>query len=147
MAIGFGYGANMLTEYPTEVREDTQTSYQDASIQLGKEWAKAEGELTGHHHCGDRCVVGSGGEYVGSTVFGTTTDYMFGGFLSPSYLRYMEIKQHPQEIASKSQWRKILESPWGSPIPIGDGDGDVNRFPDGDGDGDRDEAEKQGWRW
>ncbi|GJR82267.1 hypothetical protein Tco_0153052 [Tanacetum coccineum] len=38
--------------------------------------------------------------------------------------------------------RKIPESPWGSPIPIGDGDGDVNRFPDGDGDGDGDEAEK-----
>ncbi|GJZ96281.1 hypothetical protein Tco_0668615, partial [Tanacetum coccineum] len=36
---------------------------------------------------------------------------------------------------------KIPESPWGSPIPIGDGDGDVNRFPDGDGD----EAEKRGW--
>ncbi|GKG63484.1 hypothetical protein Tco_0640979, partial [Tanacetum coccineum] len=30
--------------------------------------------------------------------------------------------------------RKIPESPWGSPIPIGYGDGDVNRFPDGDGD-------------
>ncbi|GJY81935.1 hypothetical protein Tco_0494686 [Tanacetum coccineum] len=43
--------------------------------------------------------------------------------------------------------RKIPESPWGSPIPIGDGDGDVNRFPDGDGDGDGDEAEKRGWRW
>ncbi|GJV83872.1 hypothetical protein Tco_1523770 [Tanacetum coccineum] len=41
--------------------------------------------------------------------------------------------------------RKILESPWGSPIPIGDGDGDVNRFPDGDGDGDGDEAKKRGW--
>ncbi|GJY38909.1 hypothetical protein Tco_0425273 [Tanacetum coccineum] len=41
--------------------------------------------------------------------------------------------------------RKIPESPWGSPIPIGDGDGDVNRFPDGDGDGDGDEAEKRGW--
>ncbi|GJZ80909.1 hypothetical protein Tco_0645903, partial [Tanacetum coccineum] len=41
--------------------------------------------------------------------------------------------------------RKIPESPWGSPIPIGDGDGDVNRFPDGDGDGD--EAEKRGWGW
>ncbi|GJY10992.1 hypothetical protein Tco_0379177 [Tanacetum coccineum] len=41
--------------------------------------------------------------------------------------------------------RKIPESPWGSPIPIGDGDGDVNRFPDGDGDGDEDEAEKRGW--
>ncbi|GJV54154.1 peroxisomal (S)-2-hydroxy-acid oxidase GLO4-like protein [Tanacetum coccineum] len=40
--------------------------------------------------------------------------------------------------------RKIPESPWGSPIPIGDGDGDVNRFPDGDGDGDGDEAEKRG---
>ncbi|GKD09110.1 hypothetical protein Tco_1188795 [Tanacetum coccineum] len=44
--------------------------------------------------------------------------------------------------------RKIPETPWGSPIPIGDGDGDVNRFPDGDGDGDgdgdRDEAEKRG---
>ncbi|GJS64317.1 retrotransposon protein, putative, ty1-copia subclass [Tanacetum coccineum] len=43
--------------------------------------------------------------------------------------------------------RKIPESPWGSPIPIGDGDGDVNRFPDGDGDGDGDEAEKRGWGW
>ncbi|GKC85426.1 hypothetical protein Tco_1141143, partial [Tanacetum coccineum] len=31
--------------------------------------------------------------------------------------------------------RKIPESPWGSPIPIGDGDGDVKRFPDGDGGG------------
>ncbi|GKA48605.1 hypothetical protein Tco_0741563 [Tanacetum coccineum] len=39
--------------------------------------------------------------------------------------------------------QKIPESPWGSPIPIGDEDGDVNRFPDGDGDGDGDEAEKQ----
>ncbi|GJT16203.1 hypothetical protein Tco_0874909 [Tanacetum coccineum] len=37
--------------------------------------------------------------------------------------------------------QKIPESPWGSPIPIGDGDGDVNRFPDGDGD----EAKKRGW--
>ncbi|GKC18071.1 hypothetical protein Tco_1014853 [Tanacetum coccineum] len=129
-AIGFGYGANMLTEYPAEVGEDTQTSYQDASIELGKEWAKAEGELTcntkaiklilnnisdiekrgegisgaqekdpGHHHYEDCCVIGSRGESVGSTVFGTTTDYMLGGFLSPSYLRYMEIKEHPQEIA------------------------------------------------
>ncbi|GJS30429.1 hypothetical protein Tco_0491049 [Tanacetum coccineum] len=44
-------------------------------------------------------------------------------------------------------WRKIPESPWGSPILIGDGDGDVNRFPDGDGDGDGDEAEKRGWGW
>ncbi|GKA13901.1 hypothetical protein Tco_0693547 [Tanacetum coccineum] len=35
--------------------------------------------------------------------------------------------------------RKIPESPWGSPIPIGYGDGDVNRFPDRDGDGDGDE--------
>ncbi|GJY87089.1 putative PIF1 DNA helicase/replication protein A1-like protein [Tanacetum coccineum] len=43
--------------------------------------------------------------------------------------------------------RKIPESPWGSPIPIGDGYGDVNRFPDGDGDGDGDEAEKRGWGW
>ncbi|GKC57028.1 putative reverse transcriptase domain-containing protein [Tanacetum coccineum] len=55
--------------------------------------------------------------------------------------------------------QKIPESPWGSPIPIGDrdgdanripdgdGDGDANRFPDGDGDGDRDEAEKRGWGW
>ncbi|GKD71026.1 hypothetical protein Tco_1325116, partial [Tanacetum coccineum] len=41
--------------------------------------------------------------------------------------------------------RKIPESPWGSPILIGDGD--VNRFPDGDGDGDGDEAEKHGWVW
>ncbi|GJX19128.1 RNA-directed DNA polymerase, eukaryota [Tanacetum coccineum] len=43
--------------------------------------------------------------------------------------------------------RKIPESPWGSPIPIGDGYGDVNRFPDGDGDEDGDEAEKRGWGW
>ncbi|GKF41539.1 hypothetical protein Tco_0124881, partial [Tanacetum coccineum] len=43
--------------------------------------------------------------------------------------------------------RKIPESPWGSPIPIGDEDGDVNRFSDGDGDGDGDEAEKRGWGW
>ncbi|GJV27584.1 hypothetical protein Tco_1384032 [Tanacetum coccineum] len=41
--------------------------------------------------------------------------------------------------------RKIFESPWGSPILIGDGD--VNRFPDEDGDGDEDEAEKRGWGW
>ncbi|GKG25042.1 hypothetical protein Tco_0395670, partial [Tanacetum coccineum] len=41
--------------------------------------------------------------------------------------------------------RKIPESSWGSPIPIGDVDGDVNRFLDGDGDGDGDEAEKRGW--
>ncbi|GKE59900.1 hypothetical protein Tco_1510267, partial [Tanacetum coccineum] len=43
--------------------------------------------------------------------------------------------------------RKIPESPWGSPIPIGDADRDANRFPDGDGDGDGDEAEKRGWGW
>ncbi|GKB43866.1 hypothetical protein Tco_0888808 [Tanacetum coccineum] len=43
--------------------------------------------------------------------------------------------------------RKIPESSWGSPIPIGDGDGDVNLFPDGDGDGDGDETEKRGWGW
>ncbi|GJU76830.1 hypothetical protein Tco_1273900 [Tanacetum coccineum] len=60
MAIGFGYGANMLTEYLAEVGEDTQTSYQDAAIELGKECvnnnakhplenkAEAEGELTGN---------------------------------------------------------------------------------------------------
>ncbi|GKA65118.1 gag-pol polyprotein [Tanacetum coccineum] len=48
---------------------------------------------------------------------------------------------------SKTNLRKIPESPRGSPIPIGDGDGDVNRFPDGDGDGDGDEAEKRGWGW
>ncbi|GJV78392.1 hypothetical protein Tco_1509976 [Tanacetum coccineum] len=48
-------------------------------------------------------------------------------------------------LPTPSSGRKILKSPWGSPIPIGYGDGDVNRFPDGDGDGDRDEAEKQGW--
>ncbi|GKC21623.1 hypothetical protein Tco_1023773, partial [Tanacetum coccineum] len=41
--------------------------------------------------------------------------------------------------------RKILESPWGSPIPIEEGDGDANRFPVGDGDGDEAEAEKRGW--
>ncbi|GKE61396.1 hypothetical protein Tco_1511763 [Tanacetum coccineum] len=41
--------------------------------------------------------------------------------------------------------RKILESPWGSPIPIGDGD--EKRFPNGDGDGDGDEAYKRGWGW
>ncbi|GKA70609.1 hypothetical protein Tco_0776748 [Tanacetum coccineum] len=33
--------------------------------------------------------------------------------------------------------KKILESPWGSPIPIGDGDGDVKQFLDGNGGGDR----------
>jgi hypothetical protein len=38
---------------------------------------------------------------------------------------------------------KIPESPWGSPIPVGDGDGDAKQFPDGDGDG----SEKQGWGW
>ncbi|GJW99412.1 hypothetical protein Tco_0183326, partial [Tanacetum coccineum] len=43
--------------------------------------------------------------------------------------------------------QKIPESPWGSPIPIGDGDGNVNRFPDGDGDGDGDDAKKRGWGW
>ncbi|GJW29721.1 zf-CCHC domain-containing protein [Tanacetum coccineum] len=48
---------------------------------------------------------------------------------------------------NKVHWQKIPESPWGSPIPIGDGDGDVNRFPDGDGDGDGDEAKKRGWGW
>ncbi|GKE27765.1 hypothetical protein Tco_1443149, partial [Tanacetum coccineum] len=31
--------------------------------------------------------------------------------------------------------QKIPESPWGSPVLIGDGDGDVNRFPNGDGTG------------
>ncbi|GJZ47257.1 hypothetical protein Tco_0601089 [Tanacetum coccineum] len=41
--------------------------------------------------------------------------------------------------------QKILESPWGSPIPIGDGDGDGKRFLNGDGDGD--EAHKWGWGW
>ncbi|GKA05540.1 hypothetical protein Tco_0684660 [Tanacetum coccineum] len=40
--------------------------------------------------------------------------------------------------------RKILESPWGSPIPIGDGDVDEKRFPNGDGDEDGDEAHKRG---
>nr|GEW31811.1 hypothetical protein [Tanacetum cinerariifolium] len=39
--------------------------------------------------------------------------------------------------------RKISESPWRSPIPIGYKDWDVNRFPDGDGD--EDEDEKRGW--
>ncbi|GJR39331.1 RNA-directed DNA polymerase, eukaryota [Tanacetum coccineum] len=45
--------------------------------------------------------------------------------------------------------QKFPESPWGSPIPIGDGDGNVNRFLDGDGDGDGngDEDEKRGWGW
>ncbi|GKD43560.1 putative reverse transcriptase domain, reverse transcriptase zinc-binding domain protein [Tanacetum coccineum] len=42
-------------------------------------------------------------------------------------------------------WRKFPESPWGSPIPIGDEDGNVNRFSNGDGYGDGDEAEKRGW--
>nr|GEW39823.1 protein cornichon homolog 4-like [Tanacetum cinerariifolium] len=103
------HSANMLTEYLVEVGEDTQSSYQDAAIELGKEWAKAEGELTGHRHCGDHCVVGSEGGSVGSTVFGTTTYYMSdGGILSPSYLRYMKIKEHPQEIASKSQSLLVL---------------------------------------
>ncbi|GJS56869.1 hypothetical protein Tco_0651653 [Tanacetum coccineum] len=45
------------------------------------------------------------------------------------------------ELTGESPRRKFPESPWGSPIPIGDGDGDVNRFSDGDGD----EAEKRGW--
>ncbi|GKA26788.1 hypothetical protein Tco_0712897 [Tanacetum coccineum] len=69
---------------------------------------------------------------------------MFGGFLSPSYLRYMEIKEHPQEIASKSQCQLQL---MGLMFHTEFADGDVNRFPDGDGNGDRDEAEKQGWGW
>ncbi|GKC04780.1 hypothetical protein Tco_0996390, partial [Tanacetum coccineum] len=43
--------------------------------------------------------------------------------------------------------RKISESPWGSPIPVGDGDEDVKRFPDEDGGGNRDGVEKQGWGW
>nr|GEZ31741.1 hypothetical protein [Tanacetum cinerariifolium] len=51
------------------------------------------------------------------------------------------------ELTEESSRRKILESPWGSSIPIEDEDGDLNRFPDGDGDEDGDEAEKQGWRW
>ncbi|GJU73129.1 hypothetical protein Tco_1264534 [Tanacetum coccineum] len=51
------------------------------------------------------------------------------------------------ELTGESPMRKIPESPWGSPIPIGDGDGDANRFPDGNGDGDGDEAEKRGWGW
>ncbi|GJY89367.1 zinc finger, CCHC-type containing protein [Tanacetum coccineum] len=51
------------------------------------------------------------------------------------------------QTGRRAVWRKIPESPWGSPVPIGDRDGDVNRFPDGDGDGDGDEAEKRGWGW
>nr|GEY30870.1 hypothetical protein [Tanacetum cinerariifolium] len=43
--------------------------------------------------------------------------------------------------------RKILESSWGSSIPIEDGDRDAKRFPDEDGDEDGDEAGKRGWRW
>ncbi|GJX21337.1 Toll/interleukin-1 receptor domain-containing protein [Tanacetum coccineum] len=43
--------------------------------------------------------------------------------------------------------RKFPESPWGSPIPIGDGDEDEKRFPNGDGDGDGDEAHERGWGW
>ncbi|GKA50177.1 hypothetical protein Tco_0743250 [Tanacetum coccineum] len=39
--------------------------------------------------------------------------------------------------------RKIPESPWGTPIPVGDGDGDVKRFPDGDGGEDGDGVEKR----
>ena len=35
--------------------------------------------------------------------------------------------------------QKIPESPWGSPITVGDGDGDGG----GDGDG----SEKRGWGW
>ncbi|GKB87369.1 hypothetical protein Tco_0959641 [Tanacetum coccineum] len=56
-----------------------------------------------------------------------------------------QLLQAPTEGVRGCNWRKILESPWGSPIPIGDEDGDVNRFPDGDGDGYGDEAEKRGW--
>ncbi|GJV28317.1 hypothetical protein Tco_1384765 [Tanacetum coccineum] len=37
--------------------------------------------------------------------------------------------------------RKIPETPWGSPVPIGNGDENIKRFPDGDGG----EAEKRGW--
>ncbi|GJZ96234.1 hypothetical protein Tco_0668568 [Tanacetum coccineum] len=60
----------------------------------------------------------------------------------------IEYKLHLQTIPVEELIRrKILESPWGSPIPIGDGDGNVNRFLDGDGDGDGDEAEKRGWGW
>nr|GEU51278.1 hypothetical protein [Tanacetum cinerariifolium] len=41
--------------------------------------------------------------------------------------------------------RKILESPWGSPILNGDGDGDEKQSSDVDGDGDVDESKKRGW--
>ncbi|GKB70116.1 probable galacturonosyltransferase 11, partial [Tanacetum coccineum] len=58
-----------------------------------------------------------------------------------------ERKQSSNPPHKCASWRKIPESPWGSPIPIGDRDGDVNRFPNGDGDGDGDEAEKRGWGW
>ncbi|KVI07731.1 Peptidase M14, carboxypeptidase A [Cynara cardunculus var. scolymus] len=34
-------------------------------------------ETLNHLHCGDRCVVGSGGGSVGYLAHGTTTDYMF----------------------------------------------------------------------
>ncbi|GKE30166.1 hypothetical protein Tco_1445550 [Tanacetum coccineum] len=64
-----------------------------------------------------------------------------------SYWPLISYVPHVDITTDKQEGRKIPESPWGSPIPIGDGDGDVNRFPDGDGDGDGDEAEKQGWGW
>ncbi|GKE65930.1 hypothetical protein Tco_1520091 [Tanacetum coccineum] len=54
---------------------------------------------------------------------------------------------HLNRNSLNPSWQKIPESPWGSPIPIGDGDEDVNQFPDGDGDGDGDEAKKRGWGW
>ncbi|GJY14931.1 hypothetical protein Tco_0385353, partial [Tanacetum coccineum] len=45
--------------------------------------------------------------------------------------------------ATSKVGQKILKSPGGSPIPVGDGDGDVKRFPDGDGDVDG--VEKRRW--
>ncbi|GJW94512.1 hypothetical protein Tco_0174184 [Tanacetum coccineum] len=58
---------------------------------------------------------------------------------------WFEVPAQVKVDAYRAKNPRIPESPWGSPIPIGDGD--VNRFPDGDGDGDGDEVEKRGWVW
>ncbi|GKC57627.1 hypothetical protein Tco_1085225 [Tanacetum coccineum] len=83
-------------------------------------------------------------------VFVKDVSFVFSEVL-PLHLQTMsaeeEVHLSSSSAKKKTIWRKIPESPWGSPIPIGYGDGDVNRFPDGDGDGDGDEAEKWGWGW
>ncbi|GKB56813.1 hypothetical protein Tco_0912999 [Tanacetum coccineum] len=62
-----------------------------------------------------------------------------------STIKILTFREAISSSMQENRGQKIPESPWGSPIPIGDGDGDVNRFPDGDGDGDGDEAEKRRW--